>query len=904
LSLRNSGSLVYRTPPLCSPCVRANLLSYQRMSGNRAVNYSEFPEGKDACSDIGSGKVMLPPSMGADLGCPCAAQSEGGGWLQTCWQRGRPGQPLLEPQYKYSTWSPGTRAAEKPARRGERWQSVLGQEAPGDGGLSVQSRALVLCRCTGLLEAVDLQCWTNNRQHHSEEIDTERLLLRRGQPFSLTARSAGPPPQPPARRLAIVLQLGRDGDTVIKVSDSRGPAEQWWFSVQPAQGELLLTVHSPPDAPVGYYRMNIVVLDSDGLILQQMPAGSFFLLFNPWCKDDAVHLSGEEQLQEYIMNESGLLFQGSWDQINTLPWDFGQFERDVVDICFQILDNSPAALRSPRADALSRSDPVYVSRTVTAMVNANDDRGVVSGRWDGDYSDGVAPTRWTGSVAILRRWSRGGAQRVQYGQCWVFSGVACTVLRCLGIPTRCVTNYSSAHDTDGNLTVDQCYNEQLESLPAAGKDMIWNYHCWVESWMARPDLPRDYWGWQVLDPTPQERSDGRDGDTVIKVSDSRGPAEQWWFSVQPAQGELLLTVHSPPDAPVGYYRMNIVVLDSDGLILQQMPAGSFFLLFNPWCKGVFCCGPCPVRAVKEGDVDVKYDAPFVFSEVNADLACWVVRADGRRSRAALQCHSVGRNISTKSIYGEQREDLTHHYKYPEGSAMERQVYAKAGRKLALRGSGAGQLELGIKHAQAVHGSDFDVYVHVWNRGGEEQRGQLTIIARAVTYNGIRLGECHRKTTSLALPAGAAHREVLRVRYEQYGERLSEHHLIRVTALVEPHGRPDVTLHEINIPLSVPRLVVKVIGEAVVSQPLKAQITFVNPLPVTLRGGVFTAEGAGLTGELQLEALEEIGPGQTLTVQVSFKPSKPGLRTLLVDFDTDKLKDVKGLAKVSVRPKAQ
>nr|XP_006641558.1 PREDICTED: protein-glutamine gamma-glutamyltransferase 2-like [Lepisosteus oculatus] len=684
-----------------------------------------------------------------------------------------------------------------------------------------------------LLEAVDLQCWTNNQQHRSQEMDTERLILRRGQPFSLTAHSAGPPPQPPARRLAIVLHLGRDGDTVIKVSDSRGPAGQWWFSVQPAQGELLLTVHSPPDAPVGYYRMNIVVLDSDGLILQQMPAGSFFLLFNPWCKDDAVHLSGEEQLQEYIMNESGLLFQGSWDQINTLPWDFGQFERDVVDICFQILDNSPAALRNPRADALSRSDPVYVSRTVTAMVNANDDRGVVSGRWDGDYSDGVAPTRWTGSVAILRRWSRGGAQRVQYGQCWVFSGVACTVLRCLGIPTRCVTNYSSAHDTDGNLTVDQCYNEQLESLPAAGKDMIWNYHCWVESWMARPDLPRDYWGWQVLDPTPQERSDG-----------------------------------------------------------------------------VFCCGPCPVRAVKEGDVDVKYDAPFVFSEVNADLACWVVRADGGRSRAALQRHSVGRNISTKSIYGEQREDLTHHYKYPEGSAMERQVYAKAGRKLALRGSGAGQLELGIKQPQAVHGSDFDVYVHVRNRGGEDERGQLTVIARAVTYNGIRLGECHRKTTSLALPAGAAHREVLRVRYEQYGERLSEHHLIRVTALVEPHGRPDVTLHEINIPLSVPRLVVKVIGEAVVSQPLKAQITFVNPLPVTLRGGVFTTECAGvssspvLTDSLALSSSEEIGPGQTLTVQVSFKPSKPGLRTLLVDFDTDKLKDVKGLAKVIVRPKAQ
>lgn len=62
-------------------------------------------------------------------------------------------------------------------------------------------------------------------------------------------------------------------------------------------------------------------------------------------------------------------------------------------------------------------------------MNANDDRGVVSGRWDGEYSDGVAPTRWTGSVPILRRWSEGGGQKVRYGQCWVFTGVACTGMK-------------------------------------------------------------------------------------------------------------------------------------------------------------------------------------------------------------------------------------------------------------------------------------------------------------------------------------------------------------------------------------------------------------------------------------------------------------------------------------------
>lgn len=36
-----------------------------------------------------------------------------------------------------------------------------------------------------------------------------------------------------------------------------------------------------------------------------------------------------------------------------------------------------------------------------------------------------------------------------------------------------------------------------------------NYHCWNEVFMKRIDLPKVYGGWQVVDATPQETSDGR-----------------------------------------------------------------------------------------------------------------------------------------------------------------------------------------------------------------------------------------------------------------------------------------------------------------------------------------------------------------------------------------------------------
>lgn len=36
-------------------------------------------------------------------------------------------------------------------------------------------------------------------------------------------------------------------------------------------------------------------------------------------------------------------------------------------------------------------------------------------------------------------------------------------------------------------------------------------------------------------------------------------------------------------------------------------------------SGVFCCGPASLRAIKEGELTKKYDAPFIFAEVSFAL---------------------------------------------------------------------------------------------------------------------------------------------------------------------------------------------------------------------------------------------------------------------------------------------
>lgn len=40
---------------------------------------------------------------------------------------------------------------------------------------------------------------------------------------------------------------------------------------------------------------------------------------------------------------------------------------------------------------------------------------------------------------------------------------------------------------------------------------------WNDVWMARPDLPTGYGGWQAIDATPQETSDGRSSQARCQI---------------------------------------------------------------------------------------------------------------------------------------------------------------------------------------------------------------------------------------------------------------------------------------------------------------------------------------------------------------------------------------------------
>lgn len=431
---------------------------------------------------------------------------------------------------------------------------------------------------------------------------------------------------------------------------------------------------------------------------------------------------------------------------------------------------------------------------------------------------------WRGSVEILQNWDSQACAPVRYGQCWVFAAVGCSVSRALGLPCRVVTNYASAHDTNCNLVIERYINENGELLQS--KEMIWNYHCWVESWMTRPDLKPEYNGWQASDPTPQEKSDG-----------------------------------------------------------------------------VFCCGPVPLKAIKEGELTFKYDAPFVFAEVNADVETYLKKQDGNVSKVTTTTF-VGQKISTKSVGSDAREDITHLYKYPEGSDEEREAFKKANHqnKLLQQQQNEG-LHITIKVSPDMKkGCDFDVYALVTNNTQSHKKCRLVFGSCAMSYTGVLGGNCgFKELLNVELAPGGERSVPLRLNYSKYGGLLTEDNLIRLAALLIDYSSSQAILAVRNIVLDNPEIKVRILGEPKENRKLAAEITLKNPLPDTLENCCFSIEGSNLTGgHVISERLGySVGPGQDAKIKVYFTPTRSGLRKLVVDFDSSKLCHVKGYRNVII-----
>ncbi|XP_075133589.1 protein-glutamine gamma-glutamyltransferase E-like [Leptodactylus fuscus] len=693
------------------------------------------------------------------------------------------------------------------------------------------------------LSNVDYQQKKNTTVHRTFDYDTKELVTRRGlntelifnfnrpvqsgDSFTLTVET-GPKPSESSNTRA-----------VMAISSS-GSSTTWSATRGSTSGNsMTVNLSCPVNAVIGRYQMKLKT--TSGGRTSSSNLESFVVLFNPWASGDEVYIKNEAERAEYVLNDVGLYWVGDWDRNYERRWNYGQFEYDILNICLTLMDKGAIYSRDLATDVSRRNDPLHVGRVLSAMVNSNDnDGGVIMGNWSGNYTGGISPTRWNGSVDILRRWKKDGP--VKYGQCWVYAGVLTTVLRCLGIPARVIINFASAHDTNANLIIDNYYDEKGRKLSSRSGDSVWNFHAWVECWSTRRDLGTGFYdGWQILDATPQEQS-----------------------------------------------------------------------------QGIFCLGPCSQTAVKEGDVDLPYDTPFVFAEVNADTEEWVVYNNGSTKKVYTDPSAVGRNTSTKSVGYFTREDVTNQYKYPEGSAKEREMVIKA--KLKMRHShGAARMSMAamslrdaapeeaavkpefsgrINNVETQVGEDLIMKLVLKSTSTKPRRVKVDTTAVAIVYNNSPVGKILTDSQSVMLGPNEEKTISVSVPYPKYKPVLTPDNMISVGAVCEDEMGGKLLVKKV-VTLKNPPLMLRVLQEAKLNEESMVDVIFTNPIQDTVSDCMLTLEGSGLLKEEAIVKVPMLKKNQRVTITIPFNPSRIGDKTFLADFDSKSFANVKGFMSVVV-----
>ena len=258
-----------------------------------------------------------------------------------------------------------------------------------------------------------------------------QLVVRRGQPFRLKL-TCSRPYRKSTDGLSFVFSVADDEKptfghatlvpiALAKHSNDLGDPLQWGASIESIHGDVLTVLIKPSaQAPVTLWKVDI---DTKNMGTGESKTFSvlepIIVLFNPWCVDDQVYMANGAEREEYVLNDTTLIYRGSYNRIRPTVWKLGQFERNVLECALYLISHVGKVKPALRGDA------VKVSRAMSAGVNSPDDLGCVMGNWGEDFSGGTAPTKWVGSVEIMQKFYE-KKKPVKYGQCWVFGGVLST----------------------------------------------------------------------------------------------------------------------------------------------------------------------------------------------------------------------------------------------------------------------------------------------------------------------------------------------------------------------------------------------------------------------------------------------------------------------------------------------
>uniref|UniRef100_A0A3Q2T560 Protein-glutamine gamma-glutamyltransferase E-like n=1 Tax=Fundulus heteroclitus TaxID=8078 RepID=A0A3Q2T560_FUNHE len=392
---------------------------------------------------------------------------------------------------------------------------------------------------------------------------------------------------------------------------------------------------------------------------------------------------------------------------------------------------------------------------------------------------------------------------VKYGQCWVFAGVMCSVMRLLGIPCRVVTNFQSAHDTNKNLTIDNYFDyEGFKEKDSS--DSIWNFHVWVEGWMKRPDLSKDgkYDGWQVVDPTPQERSDGL-------------------FCCGPASLMAILNGDTDLkyDVPFVFAEVN-----ADSVYWLVRPDGTKLKIFSDTDTVGQYISTKSVGSYKRMDLTDAYK----HKEGTAKERNVFRYALDKLQNGTTALRDVPR---TAEMAMDSAREVANEPTYESPSILPPQP------QLLIRFEDAVKPE---------NGKDVKLKVILSSDSSVTRTFSVNISVQAMKYTGQPAGNILTEVTEQKLLPGKDLTIPVLVPFSTYHKYMIHRRTMSVSAVItDLQNEDNIYMAANRIVLANPPISIAVSGESRLNQEMTAEVAFMNPVNETLRNCTLSLSGSGL-----------------------------------------------------------
>lgn len=321
-------------------------------------------------------------------------------------------------------------------------------------------------------------------------------------------------------------------------------------------------------------------------------------------------------------------------------------------------------------------------------------------------------------------------------------------------------------------------------------------------------------------------------------------------------------------------------------------------------NGLMRCGPVPVQAIKEGRIYVNYDAPFVYAEVNSDKCQWQLDDTDDFDLVSRQRSACGKHISTKAIGVLDREDVTHNYKFPEGSEEEQLSFDTAYNHGAKPKYQTGDLmsadikrefsiDLEFPDDEKLIGDTLLINVKSKN-DAELAISDIPIIVVISSTNYKNTEKTEIKEVLLRedhiAPNGEAV-QTIEIPFSEYASYITNKNMFSIMAVAKLDGKfynaegvyelePPVDSIDLSVPDIVCQNMVHTLG-----------VTVRNPLDVTMTDLTVTISGKGIGTMTTTFPGTEIAVGDSEEFNVALVATRLGNIRINVDVDSKEVQNI-------------